>query len=58
MIFHIHRIETVAVFRFLFDAKKEQLHGSLPFPKKQKRKNKKPGRSPFKIKGTPWSFIL
>ena len=30
----VHRIETVAVFRFLFDAKKEQLPGKMPSAKK------------------------
>ncbi|WP_294541267.1 hypothetical protein, partial [uncultured Gemmiger sp.] len=31
----VHRLETVAVFRFLFDAKKEQLSRKLPLAKKR-----------------------
>ena len=31
----VHRLETVAVFRFLFDDKKEQLNGKMPSAKKQ-----------------------
>ena len=38
----VHRLETVAVFRFLFDAKKEQLPRKLPLAKKQKLSGKHP----------------
>ena len=38
----VHRLETVAVFRFLFDAKKEQLPRKLPLAKKEGSSGKMP----------------
>ena len=38
----VHRIGTVAVFRFLFDAKKEQVNGRLLFPCQPGTKRKDP----------------